>query len=202
MYTDSVVSVPDTDIPTSSASNINRHDIFNYVKRVLTQNEIHDILILNTIWIPDVNYNFPVKTFIVGKNKTTKHLKFQYQWFARFPWLVYSDIDNGAYCKYCVAFSKNYAGNNNQKLGSLVNKIISYFTKKYDNWRHALEYFKNHSQLEYHKKCILDSENFLNIIKNPTLSVDKQIDIGRKKKYYKIVIISFLLLRQLLCVVG
>lgn len=171
--TDSVVSGSDTDIPTSSTSHINRHDIFNYVKRVLTQNEIHDIL--NAIWIPDVNYNFPVKIFIVGKDKTARHLKFQYKWFASFSWLVYSDIDNGAYCKFCVAFSTNYTGINNQTLGSLV-------TKKYDNWRHALEYFKNHSQLEYHKKCILDSENFLNIIKNPTLSVDKQIDIGRKKE--------------------
>jgi hypothetical protein len=74
-----------------------------------------------------------------------------------------------------VAFSTNYAGINNHALGLLV-------TKKYDNRRHALEYFKNHSQLEYHKKCILDSENFLNIIKNPTSSVDKQIDIGRKKE--------------------
>ncbi|XP_025425350.1 uncharacterized protein LOC112694172 [Sipha flava] len=152
--TDSVVSASDTDIPTSSTSHINRHDIFNYVKRVLTQNEIHDIL--NAIWIPDVNYNFPVKVFFVGKDKTARYLKFQYKWFARFPWLVYSEIDNGAYCKFCVAFSTNYAGINDQKLELLV-------TKKYDNWRHALEYFKNHSQLEYHKKY-------------------KQIDIGRKKE--------------------
>ncbi|KAL4143540.1 hypothetical protein QTP88_005859 [Uroleucon formosanum] len=163
--TDSVVLISDTNSPTSSVSHINRHDIFNYVKRVLTQNEIHDIL--NSIWIPDVNYNFPVKIFIVGKDKTTKRLKFQYKWFASFPWLVYSDIDNGAYCKFCVAFSTNYAGINNQTLGSLV-------TKKYDNWKHALEYFKNHSQLEYHKKCILDSENFLNIIKKKSHFISRQ----------------------------
>jgi hypothetical protein len=88
---------------------------------------------------------------------------------------VHSDIDNGAYGKFCVVFSTNYTGINNQTLGSLV-------TKKYNNCRHALEYFKNHSQLEYHKKCILDSENFLNIIKNSTLSVDNKIDIGRKRE--------------------
>jgi len=122
--TDSVVSASDTDIPTSSTSHINTHDIFNYVKRVLTQNEIHDII--NEIWIPDVNYNFPVKVFFVGKDKTAKHLKFQYKWFASFPWLVYSEIDNGAYCKFCVAFSTNYAGINNKILGLLV-------TPKYDN---------------------------------------------------------------------
>jgi hypothetical protein len=50
--TGSVVSGSDNDIPTSSTSYINRYDIFNYVKRVLTQNEIHDIL--NAIWISDV----------------------------------------------------------------------------------------------------------------------------------------------------
>jgi len=39
-----------------------------------------------------------------------------------FPWLAYSEVNNGAYCKYCVTFTKNEADVNNQKLGAFVLK--------------------------------------------------------------------------------
>lgn len=102
-------------------------------------------------------------------------LKFQFKWFLNFPWLAYSKSENGAYCKYCVAFAKNEAGVNNQKLGALV-------LKKCDNWRHALEDFKCHSNLDYHKKCMLDADHFLNVLKNPTMSIDKIIDTEKSKQ--------------------
>ncbi|XP_060874016.1 zinc finger MYM-type protein 1-like [Metopolophium dirhodum] len=128
--------------------------------------------------MPDENFSFPTKAVMVGKEKTPRFLKFQFKWFSSYSWLVYSAFDNGAYCKFCVAFSKYSGGINNQSLGSLV-------IKKYDNWRHALEYFKNHSNLEYHKKCVLDADRFLNMVKNPTLSIDKQIDIGKAREVMK-----------------
>ncbi|KAL4141563.1 hypothetical protein QTP88_004184 [Uroleucon formosanum] len=89
--------------------------------------------------------------------------------------ISYSKSENGAYCKYCVAFAKNEAGVINQKLGALV-------LKKYDNWRHALEDFKYHSNLDYHKKCMLDADHFLNKLKNPTMSIDKIIDTEKSKQ--------------------
>ena len=61
--------------------------------------------------------------------------------------MAYLEVNNGVYCKYCVAFTKNEAGVNNQKLGAFV-------LKKYDDWKHALENFKNHLNLEYHKKSL------------------------------------------------
>lgn len=105
-------------------------------------------------------------------------LKFQFKWFLNFPWLTFSKSENGAYCKYCVAFAKNEAGVNNQKLGALV-------LKKYNNWRHALEDFNHHSNLEYHKKCMLDADHFLNVLKNPTMSIDKIIDTEKSKQVLK-----------------
>lgn len=54
--------------------------------------------------------------------------------------------------------------------------------KKYDNWRHALEDFKYHSNLDYHKKCMLDADHFLNVLKNPTMSIDKIIDTEKSKQ--------------------
>jgi len=52
-----------------------------------------------------------------------KYLKFKYSWLLRFPWLVYSIKENGAFCRICVAFSKSNE-NNGQNLGALVKKKI------------------------------------------------------------------------------
>lgn len=35
-----------------------------------------------------------------------KQLKFQFGWLEKWNWLAYSNIEDGAYCKYCVLFSK------------------------------------------------------------------------------------------------
>lgn len=57
-------------------------DIFNYVKNVLTQNEIEEIL--NKVWTPDENYFFPIKSVIVGKEKIPRFLMFQFKWFSSY----------------------------------------------------------------------------------------------------------------------
>lgn len=44
------------------------YNIFHYVKRNLTQNEIDEIL--SKKWISDKNYDFPAKIFIADKDKT------------------------------------------------------------------------------------------------------------------------------------
>jgi hypothetical protein len=72
--------------------------------------------------------------------------------------LAYSAVDNGAFCKFCVAFSKKEGEKNFQLLGSLV-------LKKFDNWKHAVESFNKHSSLEYHKQYLSDACNFSNALK-------------------------------------
>jgi len=101
-----------TDINRTS-SNYNIFDIAHYTNKLLTQSEIEEVL--SKIWVPDINYNFPIKISVVGKQQKVLKLKFQYKWLINFPWLAYSKVNNGAYCKYCVAFTKNEAGVNNQK---------------------------------------------------------------------------------------
>ena len=69
---------------------------------------------LKNIWIPDQSFNFPITT------TSHRSLRFQYRWLIRFKWLAYSQIENGAFCKYCVLFgSKAGAGVENQTLGAL-----------------------------------------------------------------------------------
>lgn len=69
---------------------------------------------MKNIWVPSNNYEFP----ILESNKKRK-LKFQISWLHSFPWLTYSKIKLGGFCKYCIVFAK-YGGVGNQKLGKLV----------------------------------------------------------------------------------
>jgi len=121
--------------PSSSLTH-NNYDISLFCNKILSQNEIYDTL--NTVWTPEINYKFPITSS--GKNQKVRNLKFQYAWLLRFPWLSYSGIQDGAFCKFCVAFSKSHDGHNCQLLGSLV-------VKKFNNWKHAVEIFTKHSYL-------------------------------------------------------
>jgi len=58
----------------------------------------------------------------------------------------------------------------------------AFVLKKYDDWKHALEDFKNHSNLEYHIKSLLAADNFLNMLKNLTREIDKIIDNEKNKQ--------------------
>ncbi|XP_060845763.1 zinc finger MYM-type protein 1-like [Rhopalosiphum padi] len=81
---------------------------------------------LKNVWLPLPIFEFPLNQ----KNKK-RGLKFQYKWLLQFNWLAYSKIKNGAYCKFCVVFSK-CGGIGNQPLNKLV-------LEAFDAWKKALE---------------------------------------------------------------
>jgi len=147
------------------------NDICNFINRRLTDTEVEEVL--QNVWIPPSNFKFPVNRLQVQSK--SKNLKFQYMWFSRWPWLVYSETENGAFCKYCCLFAKAGAGVNSQSLGALVKK-------KFDNWKHAVETFDKHSKLQYHLNCVSDADHFTEVSKNRTLSVENQVNTERKKQ--------------------
>lgn len=113
------------------------NDISNFVSKIL--NDDDRLTVLNKPWMPPKNYVFP----LIEKYKDKKlKLKFQRQWLENFKWLLYSENVQGAYCKYCVAFAQT-GGVGSQPLGHLVKN-------KFDNWKKAIECFKQHSVSKYH----------------------------------------------------
>lgn len=145
------------------------NDISRFCNKVLTDAE--KINVLNNIWIPSDSYAFPVT--ISGAKE--KKLKFQYSWLSKWKWLAYSKIENGAYCKYCVVFSKTGAGVNFQSLGALAKK-------KFDNWRKAIETFDKHSLAQYHLNSLRDGAHFLEVDKNNLLSIENKLSADRTAK--------------------
>ncbi|CAC5361926.1 unnamed protein product [Mytilus coruscus] len=75
--------------------------------------------------IPDT-FKFP-STKIADKNRC-----FRREWISKYPGLVYSIEEDGAYCLHCVLFEKEP-----EKRGKLVNA-------PFKNWKRALEVFDEH----------------------------------------------------------
>lgn len=78
------------------------------------------------MWVPDNNYKFP----LLDKYKS-RGLKCQYKWLAEFNCLDYSEMKQGAFCKYCVVFAK-HGGIGGQPLEQLVSTAFT-------NWKKAKE---------------------------------------------------------------
>ena len=68
----------------------------------LSEDEVHRFL--TAPWKPLSGYEF------MTINDGTNNRKFNASWLQEHEWLVYSDKDNGAYCKYCVLFGPQNAG--------------------------------------------------------------------------------------------
>jgi len=93
-------------------------------KSSTSNNNIFKSYVLNSLFIPTKFYTFPSREF----NK--KKIKFQYNCLEKWEWLVYSREIDGAFCKYCVLFCKDYVRKvSNQKIGSLV-------SKPFIKWKH------------------------------------------------------------------
>jgi hypothetical protein len=97
-------------VQTSQTGTINRTDIANYVnKPQLTDEEKYQALC--NVWVPPESYVFPV-------NKDGR--KFRFDWLKLFPWLSYSQKEDGVFCVNCVLFGFECKGlHNTSKLNQL-----------------------------------------------------------------------------------
>ncbi|KAF0745937.1 zinc finger MYM-type protein 1-like [Aphis craccivora] len=109
------------------------HDIANFVvDHALKYSEI--VNSLKFAWCPSPNYIFPQQ--IEGKGKNQRNRKFQYKYLDLFPWLAYSKIKNGAFCKWCVVFAFSGGG-----------KLVTHPMTKYKD---AMKDFQKHATKDYH----------------------------------------------------
>jgi len=94
----------------------------------------------------------------------------------KWQWLAYTKEIDGAFCKYCVLFGKDYLGKgSNQKIGSLVSKL---FIK----WIDSIEKFTSHSNTDYHRFCTLIADNFRKVDTGEMCDVATQLNLHRQQK--------------------
>lgn len=150
-------------ISTAVATN----DIGNYIHN-LEINDLKKEELLKTPWVPPSSYIFPVKT--------KRNLRFQLSWIKRFPWLSYSQLFEGAFCRLCVLFAREKEGKgSHQHLGSLV-------SKEYTNWKNALEDFQLHASTSYHKLCVEKSDCFLKVSEGRSKEIIELLNIERSRQ--------------------
>lgn len=139
-------------------------------KSSTSNNNIFKSNVFNSLFIPTKFYTFPSREF--NKNK----LKFQYNWLEKWEWLAYSKEINGAFCKYCILFGKDYVGKgSNQKIGCLV-------SKPFIKWKDTIEKFTSHSNTDYHRFCTLTVDNFRKIGTGEMCDVPTQLNSHRQQQ--------------------
>jgi hypothetical protein len=125
------------------------------------------VLLLTKPWTPPDGYTFP------GVQESGKTRKFQTQWLKRFPWLVYSPSKEGGFCKFCALFAPEAV--RNQKLGRFISIPLN-------RYKDTIELCTAHEQLEYHKISMVDADEFLTRMKDPSADILHVIDGTRQKQ--------------------
>lgn len=136
--------------------------------------------ILKQHFRPDINYQgYITQTVTKGKAKLTKTLTFQYSWLQKYPWLVYSPSQNGAFCKYCCLFPPKDLRVN--KTGVLVSKPFTNLAKACGK-DGILE---KHHELPYHRDSISRAKMALDALEKPEISLRYLINKQNTEAYDK-----------------
>lgn len=150
-----------------------KNDIGVYVKNNASLSDEDKYSVLCNPWIPSDKYNFPVAPQC-GNHKRT----FQMKWLSDFPWISYSDKDNGVYCRLCVLFGPREAGKGNQTLHA-------FSAKAFTRYKNAVADFKDHANREYHKMSVIKAEAFRSAMEGKSESVSVMIDSKLKQQVDK-----------------
>jgi len=136
----------DTSSCSESASQVfsGENDIGNFVGVPLTDADRRKVLY--NCWSPPSGFSFPYVT-VGAQNRS-----FQKQWLNEFTWLAYSNIYNGAFCKWCVVFAPQTVSRSAKPPGSLV-------SGPHCNYKKAKEHYNNHQNCHYHKLCAAIFDN-------------------------------------------
>lgn len=148
-------------------SQVSLFDIKLYVGQSQKLSNKEKIEYFQKTWTPQSIFVFPTSEF----NK--KKLKFQLSWLDKWKWLAYSQINDGAYCKYCVIFYKTEGGIGSQTLGNFC-------LKPFRMWYKAIEKFNHHEKCNYHLQSVEQYQNIVAIETGKQDSIDLQLNKAAK----------------------
>ena len=108
-------------------------DIYLFENKNLSDSD--KLEILDNIFIPSENFKFPSRLF--GKQGR----KFSRNWLQNYNWLIYSEKEDSAYCKYCFLFA-----NRDLEVGMYSGQPVGQFVKDgFTDWKNATLQFKKHA---------------------------------------------------------
>lgn len=154
----------------SEQRHITKYDIANLSLSAASDSEKMEFI--DNLWVPDDTFKFPKTSDGHGQ----KNRSFRTSWLQNFKWLSYSRSENSAFCKYCRLFYTQAVGHGgHQESGRLVRL-------GYDKWKNALEDFRKHENLGYHKTATIKFDNFLSVMSGKKQSVELLVDTARARQ--------------------
>ena len=122
--------------------------------------------LLKKPFVPSPNYKFPTRII----NSRQRH--FQHSWLKSYPGLVYSESQNGGYCKYCVLFGKCEA--TVKEMGVFINRPFTNFKKASELLGSHFHGFGNSKGNKTHQKAVG--------LEDSSLRIDYQLSTLHSKK--------------------
>ena len=133
--------------------------------RSLTDHEKY--VLLKQHFIPTSSYKFPCRTINHQQRSC---------WLCKYNGLVYSESQDGGYCKFCVLFGK--CESKVKKLGVLVTKPFTNFKKASEK---LSDHFLNSGKAKFHQSAMQDALTFIAVMEKEDLRIDHQINSERSR---------------------
>ena len=143
---------------------------FGKVVQLKAQRELSNrgkFYLLKHYFVPSKGYSFPARIF------SHRQRHFQCSWLERYNGLVYSESEDGGYCKFCVLFARCEASV--KELGILVTRPLTNFKKASDK---LSEHFASKGR-KVHLASVERAEAFCAVIERRTPSIDHMLSSKR-----------------------
>jgi len=136
-------------------------------QRKVTDSE--KFFLLKHHFVPRKGYQFPSCTF------SGRQRHFQSSWLGKYSGLVYSESEDGGYCKFCVLFATCEPPV--RELGVLVTRPLTNFKKAIDKLN---EHFCSQRR-KSHQASVERGMAFCAVMEKPALAIDQQLSSNRAK---------------------
>ena len=145
---------------------------FGQVVQLKAQRNLTDkekFFLLKHHFVPTKGHQFPARVF----SQRQRH--FQSSWLDKYNGLVYSESEDGGYCKFCVLFARCEASV--KELGVLVIRPLTNFKKAIDKLN---EHFGSKGR-KFHQAAVERAIAFCAVMENQAVSIDRQLSSARDK---------------------
>ena len=131
--------------------------VSEFCKAMHTLNSAQKYSLLTNHRKPRLDHVFPT-TYLGGCNRSFRHV-----WLAEHPWLVYSEVVDGAFCSVCSVFCADTSK------GNLV-------VQPFRLWHKKGEKFKVHEHSAYHQHALQQADLLKQSVEKPHTAIAAQLD--------------------------
>ena len=142
-------------------------------QRALTDQDKY--FLLTSHFTPDATYKFP----LVSHGRQNR--SFQHRWLSQYNGLVYSELDKGGYCKYCVLFGQAPSSVSNLT-GVLITRPLTNLQKASEKLREHFTGVGTHAARKYHLAAVEKAMHFRSVVEKKQLPVDQQLSKVRTER--------------------